>query len=232
MALGAATQAAIFSGGLESVQLYDVIPLSLGVKTHLGSFVGVILANTPIPVKKSMVFTTVSDFQTEVQIAVYQGERPIAEENKLLGNFNLTGIKPAAQGWARIEVSFEIDLNGILKVSAIDLSTNTKSEIEIHDSGLLSEEELKQIMAETKKFLEQDRQRSLFFETKNHLLNRLLALRLELLNRELNEDFRSELLGELQEYRQRIEESPPDKIGQLEKDFADLYEKYSGFLRI
>ncbi len=232
VALGAATQAAIHSGELEKVNLYDVIPLSLGVKTHLGQFVQIIAANTPIPVKKNMVFTTVEDFQTEVEIAVYQGERPIAEENKLLGKFALSGIKPAPQGYARIEVCFEVDQNGIMKVSAIDLSTNIKNEIEIRDSGLLSEEELEKIVADTKKYFEQDKKRREFFAKKNHLLNQLVALRLDVLQSELNQGFQAELLQELQEFREKIEDASQEKIESITQEFFELCNKYRNFLRI
>lgn len=141
VALGAAVQGSIAKGESRDILLVDVIAISLGVKTLGDVFTKIIKSNTTIPTSKSMVFTTAEDNQTEVEIDVSQGENKKAEKNKLLGKFILGGIKQAPKGEPRIEVSFNIDINGILKVTAIDLATRNKKEVTVHHTGLLSSEE-------------------------------------------------------------------------------------------
>ncbi len=141
VAMGAALQGAIAKGESRDILLIDVIAISLGVKTYGDVFTKLIKANTTIPVSKGMVFSTAEDNQTEVEIDVYQGEEEKIENNKLLGTFILGGINPAPMGEPRIEVTFNIDINGILKVSAIDLSTKNSKEITVLHSGLLENSE-------------------------------------------------------------------------------------------
>ncbi|MEN8154279.1 MAG: molecular chaperone DnaK [Acidobacteriota bacterium] len=145
VALGAAVQGSIAKGESRDILLVDVIAISLGVKTFGDVFTKIIKSNTTIPITKSMVFSTAEDNQTEVEIDVFQGENNKVEKNKLLGKFILGGIQQAPKGEPRIEVSFNIDINGILKVTAIDLSTKNSKEVAVLHSGLLSSEEKEQI---------------------------------------------------------------------------------------
>jgi len=145
VAMGAAIQGSIAKGETEEVLLVDVIPISLGVKTHGDVFTKIVEANTAIPTTRKMVFSTAIDDQAEVEVDVFQGESKKIENNSMLGTFILGGIKPAPKGEPRIEVSFDIDVNGILKVSAVDLSTGKNKEITIIHSGLLSKEEIDEL---------------------------------------------------------------------------------------
>jgi len=145
VAMGAAVQGSISSGKTEEVLLVDVIPISLGVKTQGEMFVKIVEANSTIPIFKTMVFTTAIEEQTEVEVDVFQGESKKVENNTKLGTFILSGIKPAPKGEPRIEVKFEIDVNGILKVTAVDLSSGKNKEITIIHSGLLSKGEIDEL---------------------------------------------------------------------------------------
>eukprot|EP01056_Protomagalhaensia_sp_Gyna25_P004549 Protomagalhaensia_sp_Gyna_25__4548@NODE_418_length_3499_cov_21_623699_g321_i0_p1_GENE_NODE_418_length_3499_cov_21_623699_g321_i0NODE_418_length_3499_cov_21_623699_g321_i0_p1_ORF_typecomplete_len641_score151_64HSP70/PF00012_20/3_3e119MreB_Mbl/PF06723_13/4_9e03MreB_Mbl/PF06723_13/1_3e25PilM_2/PF11104_8/2e02PilM_2/PF11104_8/1_2e06PilM_2/PF11104_8/4_6e03FGGY_C/PF02782_16/1_3e06StbA/PF06406_11/0_001StbA/PF06406_11/0_4StbA/PF06406_11/2_6e03FtsA/PF14450_6/13FtsA/PF14450_6/0_0044FtsA/PF14450_6/7_2e03DUF len=156
VAIGAAIQAGVLKGEVKDVLLLDVTPLSLGIETMGGIFTRLIDRNTTIPTKKSSLFSTAVDNQDKVGIRVFQGEREIAERNKLLGKFDLVGIPPAARGVPQIDVTFDIDANGILHVSAMDKSTNKKQEITIQSSSGLSKEEIDTMMEEAAKFKEQD----------------------------------------------------------------------------
>lgn len=171
VAMGAAMEGAIVKGESKDILLLDVTPLSLGVKTYGGAFTRVIDANTTIPTNRSLVFSTVEDNQAEVEINIYQGEREIAEENKLLGKFTLTGIKPAPKGQPRVEVTFSININGILKVSAVDLSTRSKKEVLVTHSGLLSDKEIARIKKNAEKYKNADLQKKKLIEVKNKVLN-------------------------------------------------------------
>ena len=171
VSMGAAIQGAIASGNTRDILLLDVIPLSLGVKTFGGAFTRVVDANTTIPTNRSLVFSTAEDNQTEVEINVYQGEREIAEENKLLGKFTLTDINKVPKGVPRIEVVFSIDINGILTVTAIDLSTKNKKQVIVSNSGLLSEDEIKRIKRNAEKFKESDLKKRETIKLKNEIIN-------------------------------------------------------------
>ncbi|MFA4043717.1 MAG: hypothetical protein HZRFUVUK_000495 [Candidatus Fervidibacterota bacterium] len=171
VAVGAAIQAAILTGKMEDVVLLDVTPLSLGVETLGGIMTVLIPRNTTIPTRKSEIFTTAADYQDTVEIKVYQGERPMAADNKLLGRFHLTGIPPAPRGVPRIEVTFDIDANGILHVSAKDLATGREQSITITESSSLSREEIDRMIKEAEQFAEQDRKRRELAETRNEADN-------------------------------------------------------------
>lgn len=157
VAIGAAIQAAVLTGEVKDVLLLDVTPLSLGIETLGGVFTKIIERNTTIPTKKSQIFSTAADGQTSVEIHVLQGERPMAAQNTTLGRFQLTGIPPAPRGVPQIEVTFDIDANGIVHVSAKDLGTGKEQKITITATTNLSEEEIQQKIKEAEKFAEQDR---------------------------------------------------------------------------
>jgi molecular chaperone DnaK len=169
VAIGAAIQAGVLQGEIKDVVLLDVTPLSLGVETHGGIFVKVIERNSTIPTKNSMVFTTVSDNQSTVEIHVLQGEREIARENKSLGKFDLVGIPPAARGVPQIEVTFAIDSSGIVNVSARDMATGRAQGVQINPAGGLSQDEIAQIIEEAETNKQADQKRKTVRQLKNKL---------------------------------------------------------------
>ncbi|GAB4331386.1 MAG: molecular chaperone DnaK [Flammeovirgaceae bacterium] len=158
VAIGAAVQGGVFTGEVKDVLLLDVIPLSLGIETLGGVATKLIEANTTIPTKKSQVFSTATDNQSSVEIHILQGERPMAKDNRSLGRFHLDGIPPAPRGVPQIEVTFDIDANGILNVSAKDKATNKEQKIRIEASSGLSEAEIKRMKDEAAKNAEADKQ--------------------------------------------------------------------------
>lgn len=167
VSIGAAIQGGIVSGDVKDVVLLDVTPLTLGIETMGGVMTPLINRNTTIPTTKSQIFSTAADNQPAVDIMVYQGERPMARDNKLLGHFQLNGIKPARRGEPRIEVTFSIDVNGIVKVSAKDLDTNKEQEITITGSNGLSKEDIDRMVREAEENKEADDKRKEEAELRN-----------------------------------------------------------------
>jgi molecular chaperone DnaK len=202
VAIGAAIQGGVLTGETKDVLLLDVTPLSLGIETMGGVYDVVIEANTTIPSKKSKVYSTAADNQPSVEIHILQGERPMARDNRSVGRFILDGIPPAPRGVPQVEVSFDIDANGILSVSAVDKGTGKKQDIRIEASTGLSKEEVARMKAEAQANADTDRQTRERVEKLNHADSLI---------------FQTE--KQLKEYKDKI---PADKVGAIESALNEL----------
>ena len=215
VALGAAIQGGVLGGEVEDLLLLDVTPLSLGIETLGEVFTKIIERNTTIPTSKSQVFSTATDGQTSVEIHVLQGERAMARDNKSLGKFLLTGIPPAPRGVPQIEVSFEIDVNGILQVSAADKGTGKAQRIRITNTGGLSASEVERMRVEAEKYAEEDRRRIQLVELKNQADS--LFYSYETTIKESGDLIREDLKAQGEQKKQLLQEAMADSSVSIEE---------------
>ncbi len=214
VAIGAAIQGAVLSGEVDSVLLLDVTPLTLSIETEGGISTAMIERNTTIPTKKSQPFSTASDNQPSVDIRILQGERPMARDNKMLGNFKLDGIPPASRGIPQIEVTFDIDANGILHVSAKDLGTGRDQKITISGSSGLSQEEIDRMRHEAEAHAEEDRKSKEAVETRNKLDSAIYQTEklLKESGDKISEDKKGPIEAVLAEAKKALESNDVDQI--------------------
>jgi len=233
VAMGAAIQGAVMTGGVTDVLLLDVTPLSLGIETLGGVMTKLIPRNTTIPTKKSQVFSTAADGQTQVQIKCYQGERDMASDNKLLGEFSLVGIPPATRGVPKIEVTFDIDANGIVNVSARDHGTGKEQQIVIQSSGGLSKDQIENMIREAEKHAASDAEKKELIEAVNNAESVLhdTESNLEEFGSQLNQTEADSLREKIKEVREKVSNRDQLKaaevremVGKLQKDSIKLFE--------
>ena len=231
VAMGAAIQGGVLKGDVKDILLLDVTPLSLGIETLGGVFTRLINRNTTIPSKKSQVFSTAVDNQTEVTVKVLQGEREMAADNKLLGEFNLVGIPPAPRGVPQIEVSFDIDANGIVNVSARDKGTGKEQSIVIQSSGGLSEEEIQKMIHESENFADQDKKKKEMIETRNEADNIIYQTekRLQEFDKKLDDTTKTAVKTSIEELRTALQgedlEAIKEKVKGVEQQIMHIGEQ-------
>ena len=221
VALGAATQGGILTGDVESVTLLDVTPLSLGIETEGGVMTVLVERNTTIPATKKETFSTAADNQPAVTVRVFQGERPMAEDNRLLDQFTLDGIPPAPRGMPQVEVTFDLDVNGILSVSAKDKATGKEQNVKIEQSGGLSEDEIKAKLKEAEANADADKSRRKLAEAKNQA--NTVAFQAEKLLKEQGENLDDAAKGALQAPIDKVKTAAEgEDVGAIESAISDL----------
>jgi len=216
VAMGAAIQAGVLQGDVKDVLLLDVTPLSLGIETLGGVFTRMIDRNTTIPTKKSQVFSTAEDNQNAVTIRVFQGEREMAADNKMLGQFDLVGIPPAPRGVPQIEVTFDIDANGIVNVSAKDKGTGKEQQIRIQASGGLSDSDIEKMVKEAEQFADEDKQRRGAAEAKNNAESLIHSTEKQLAEHgdKVSAEIKEEIEKALAEAKTAVESGDADEMQQ------------------
>jgi molecular chaperone DnaK len=227
VAIGAAIQGAVLSGEVKDVLLLDVTPLSLGIETMGGVMTKLIEKNTTIPTRKSQIFTTAADNQHAVTIHVLQGEREMAAYNKTIGRFELVGIPPAPRGVPQIEVTFDIDANGILNVSAKDLATGKEQSIRIQASSGLSEEEIKKMVKEAELHAEEDKKRRELADARNHADSLIYSTEKSMadLGDKVDEDTRKQIQGKIDALKKVLDGDDPAAIRAAQDDLMQASHK-------
>ena len=238
VAIGAAIQGGVLSGEVKDVLLLDVMPLSLGIETLGGVFTKLIERNTTIPAKKSQVFSTAADNQTQVDIHILQGEREFAKDNKTLGRFELTGIPPAPRGVPQIEVTFDVDANGIVHVTAKDLGTQKSTDITITSSTNLSEADIDKAVKEAEQYAEEDKKRKEKVDNKNKLDGMIFTIEKSM--NELGDKLSAEDKAQLEELvksaKEELASDDDDRIkaatekltNESQQIFAKIYQQTAG----
>ncbi|MDX1631596.1 MAG: Hsp70 family protein, partial [Thermoanaerobaculia bacterium] len=227
VAIGAAIQGGVLAGDVKDVVLLDVTPLSLGIETLGGVMTKLIERNTTIPTRKSETFTTAADNQTSVEVHVLQGEREMAKDNRTLGRFHLVGIPPAPRGVPQIEVTFDIDANGIVNVSAKDLGTGKEQKITITASSGLDEDEIERMVDEAESHREEDKKRREAVEVRNRLDSLIYSTEkaMDEHEEELSADDRAELEKEIEAARSAMEEENLEAMKTAEESLTQASHK-------
>ncbi len=230
VAIGAAIQAGVLAGEVKDVLLLDVIPLTLSIETLGGVATPLIERNTTIPSKKSQVFSTASDNQTQVEINVVQGERPMVADNKSLGKFILDGLPPALRGVPQIEVTFDVDANGILNVAAKDQATGRDQSMRIMPDSGLNEEEIQRMVDEAKQFKEADSKRKAEIEIRNNAENLAHTAEKTLSEHgeQLDDSLKSELETKIAAVKTALEGSDTDAVGQAADALSQTLQQAGG----
>ena len=225
VAIGAAIQGGVLSGDVKDLVLLDVTPLSLGIETYGGVFTKLIERNTTIPTKKSQVFSTAADGQTSVEVHVLQGEREMAADNKTLGRFQLSGIAPAPRGVPQIEVTFDIDANGIVHVSAKDMATGNKQQVSITASTNLTDEEIDKAVKDAEAHSAEDKKKKEEIETRNNAESLVYNCQqtLEKLGDKISEEEKSKAKAEIDKVNKALEGNDVDEIKKATESLTQVF---------